>query len=119
MTVSARAAADTPTTIVVTLSVLLAVGAVVYIARLFRRDHKIRWEGRDIRVLVEDVRHVATNESGSPTLRYRLSWEEDGVTRRIEGRETVLARHAPQLKKGREIDIKYLSDDRILFVFDK
>lgn len=101
------------------ISVIIVVGSIAYIVYLFCRDHKILSQGRDIRVLVEDVRHVATNDSGSVTIDYRISWNEDGVARYAEGRDTILAARSPSVQKGCEVDIKYLDDDHILFVFDK
>ncbi|MFI5921924.1 hypothetical protein ACIA8M_25705 [Streptomyces anulatus] len=103
---------------VVVLSVAMAVGAIAYIARLFVRDHKIDTRGRDIRVLVEDVRQVGTNDSGSVTIAYRLSWIDGGEARYVEGRETLLARRVPLVRKGCEVDIRYLDDDHLSFVFD-
>ncbi|MEU8668154.1 hypothetical protein AB0C71_14780 [Streptomyces anulatus] len=103
---------------VVVPSVAMAVGAIGYIASLFVRDHKIDTRGRDIRVLVEDVRHVGTNDSGSVTIKYRLSWNEGGEARYVEGRETLPARRLPQVRKGCEVDIRYLDDDHLAFVFD-
>lgn len=103
---------------VVVLSVAMAVGAIGYIARLFVRDHRIDTQGRDIRVLVEDVRHVGTNDSGSVTIKYRLSWNEGGEARYVEGRETLPARRVPQVRKGCEVVIRYVDDDRLSFVFD-
>lgn len=103
---------------VVVLSVAIAVGSFGYIASLFVRDHKIATRGRDIRVLVEDVRHVANNDSSSVTIAYRLSWNEGGEARYVEGRETILARRVPQVRKGCEVDIRYLDDDHLSFVFD-
>ncbi|MFF8503991.1 DUF3592 domain-containing protein [Streptomyces anulatus] len=103
---------------VVALSVAITVGMIGYIASLFVRDHKIATRGRDIRALVEDVRHVATSDSGSVTVKYRLSWIEGGEARHVEGRETIPARRLPQVRKGSEVDIRYLDDDHLAFVFD-
>lgn len=49
---------------------------------------------------------------------YRLSWNEGGEARYVEGRETLPARRVPQVRKGCEVDIRYLDDDRLSFVFD-
>ncbi|MEV0261558.1 hypothetical protein AB0I49_09460 [Streptomyces sp. NPDC050617] len=105
--------------LILVISIAIAIGAVAYIVHLFIRDHKIETRGRDIVAVVEDVRHVATSDSGSMTVKYRLSWHEDGATRYAEGRETILAARFPRLQKGCQIDIKYLDDDHIAFVFDK
>ncbi len=105
--------------LILILSVAITVGAVAYIVHLFIRDHKIETHGRDIVALVEDVRHVATSDTGSMTVKYRLSWREDGAIRYVEGRETIPAARFPRLQKGRQVDIKYLDDNHISFVFDK
>ncbi|MGW2113127.1 hypothetical protein [Streptomyces sp. NPDC001948] len=100
-------------------SAAIAVGTVSYIIHLYRRDHLIDTRGRDIRALVEDVRRVAEYDGGSITIKYRLSWQENGATKYAEGRETILAHRSSQVQKGCEIDIKYLDDEHISFVFDK
>ncbi|MFI8436830.1 hypothetical protein ACIGJO_24365 [Streptomyces sp. NPDC079020] len=101
------------------ISAVIVVGSTAYIVHLFRRDHKIRSQGRDIRVRVEDVRLVSTNDSGAATIKFRLSWHEDGVIRYAEGRDTISAFHSSKVQKGCEVDIKYLDDGHILFDFDK
>jgi hypothetical protein len=101
------------------ISIAIIGGSIAYIVRLFMRDHKIRWEGRDIRAVVEDVRYLGSNDGGSSNIKYRLSWTEDGVTKEVEGRDTVSAFYSSRLQKGCEIDIKYLDDNNIRFVFDK
>ncbi len=103
----------------VIISIVLFVGFISYIVHLFRRDHRIRWEGRDILAVVEDVRYLGSNDGGSANIKYRLSWTEDGVTKEVEGRDTVSAFYSSRLQKGCEIDIKYLDDNNIMFVFDK
>ncbi|WP_327711322.1 hypothetical protein OG912_24955 [Streptomyces sp. NBC_00464] len=102
----------------VIVSVILVVGAIVGIGRLFVRDHKIETHGRDIKAQVEDIRHVGTNDGGSFEIAYRLSWREGDARRTVDGRDTVLASRMPQLQKGCEVDIKYLDDAHILFVFN-
>lgn len=106
-------------TVAIIISVLLTVGAIGYIVHLFIRDHRIRAHGRDIRMRVEDVRHLATNENGAATIRYRLSWREDGEIRRVEGQDTISGFHASQVQKGRDVLIRYLDDDHVQFVFDR
>ncbi|MDV9198245.1 hypothetical protein [Streptomyces sp. Wh19] len=69
--------------------------------------------------MVEDVRYLGSNDGGSSNIKYRLSWTEDGVTKEVEGRDTVSAFYSSRLQKGCEIDIKYLDDNNIMFVFDK
>ncbi|MFF9350731.1 hypothetical protein [Streptomyces sp. NPDC014734] len=101
------------------VSFIIVAGGISYIVRLFVRDEKIRSQGRDIRALVEDVRYVSSNDGGSTTIKYRLSWQEDGATTYVEGRDTISAFRSSQVQKGCEVDIKYLDDDHILFVFDK
>ncbi|MFC9759249.1 hypothetical protein, partial [Streptomyces sp. NPDC056921] len=101
------------------VSAAIVIGTVSYIIHLFLRDHMIDTHGREIRALVEDVRRVAEYDGGSITIEYRLSWHEDGETKYVEGRETILARRSSQVQKGCEVDIKYLDDDHISFVFDK
>lgn len=105
-------------TFAVIISVILTVGMIAYIVRLFLRDDKIKTHGRDIKALVEDVRHVGTNESGSFEIAYRLSWREGDVTRHVDGRDTIPASRMPKVQKGCEVDIKYLDDAHILFVFN-
>lgn len=100
------------------VSAVIAVGFVGYLATLFKRDHDVRWNGRDVRALVEDVRHVGTNDAGSFEITYRLSWQEDGARKTVEGRETISARRFPQLRPGHEIAIRYLDDRNVRFVFD-
>ncbi|MEV0282273.1 hypothetical protein AB0I22_38705 [Streptomyces sp. NPDC050610] len=106
-------------TFVIILSVVIFVGFIAYIVNLFIRDHKIGTHGRDIHALVEDVRYLGSNDGGSVTIKYRLSWYEDGATRYAEGKDTIPAYRSSRLQKGCEVDIKYLDDDHILFVFDK
>lgn len=103
---------------VVIISGILIVGTIAYIVHLFIRGHKIETHGRDIKALVEDVRHVGTNDSGSFEIAYRLSWCEDGVTRRVDGRDTIPASRMSKVRKGCEVDIKYLDDAHILFIFN-
>lgn len=105
--------------IAVAISVIITVGVISYIVHLFRRDHMIRWHGRDVLALVEDVRYVSSNDGGSTTIKYRLSWQEDGETKYVEGRDTIPAFYSSRVQKGCEIDIKYLDDDHLHFVFDK
>ena len=105
-------------TFAIILSSCICVGLVAYIVSLFIRDHNILSRGRSLRVRVEVVRHLGTNESGAVTVGYRLSWREGGVTRRVEGRETIPARHVQRLQAGCEVDIKYLDDDHILLMLD-
>ncbi len=106
-------------TFVIVLSVVICAGAVAYIASLFISDHHILTRGRDVRARVEEARHLGANENGAVTLAYRLSWREGAATKRVEGRETIPARHAPRVRVGDEVDIKYLDDNHILFMFDK
>ncbi|WP_326770588.1 hypothetical protein OG978_43335 (plasmid) [Streptomyces sp. NBC_01591] len=103
----------------VIISVILVVGSIAYIVHLFNRDHRIRSQGRDLRALVEDVRYISSNDGGSANIKYRLSWCEGGVTRHVEGRDTIPAFYSSKVQKGCEVDITYLDDDHILFVFDK
>ncbi|MFB8033926.1 hypothetical protein ACFC5Z_13415 [Streptomyces sp. NPDC056004] len=100
-------------------SAAIAVGTVSHIIHLSLRDRMIDTHGREIRALVEDVRRVAEYDDGSITIAYRLSWHEDRETKCVEGRETILARRSAQVQEGCEIDIKYLDDDHISFVFEK
>lgn len=101
------------------ISVVTFGGGFFFLLHLFRRDQKILWEGRDVRALVEDVRHLGTNDSGSVEIKYRLSWSEDGATKQVEGRDTISAARSSRVQKGCEIDIKYLDDRNIMFIFDK
>ncbi|MCX4968034.1 hypothetical protein OHA98_25390 [Streptomyces sp. NBC_00654] len=100
------------------ISAVLVLGSLAYIIHLFRRDHRIRSQGRDVRALVEDVRLVSTNDSGAATIKYRLSWHENGATKYVEGRDTISAFHSSKVQKGCEVAIRYLDDDHILFDFD-
>ncbi|MEV5674097.1 MULTISPECIES: hypothetical protein [unclassified Streptomyces] len=113
------ASVDFAIAISIIISVIIVAGSIAYIVYLFFRDQKIWSQGRDIRVLVEDVRHVGTNDSGSVTIDYRLSWNEGGVVRHVEGRDTILAIRSSAVQKGCEVDIRYVDDDHLLFVFDK
>ncbi|QKT11653.1 hypothetical protein [Rhodococcus sp. W8901] len=106
-------------TFAIIISVVLIAGSIGYIAYLFIGDHRIRSKGRDIRVLVEDVRHISTNDSGAVTIRYRLSWRENGETKHLEGEETIPGFYSPNVQKGCEVNIRYLDDHHILFVFDQ
>ena len=100
-------------------SVVISASVIAYIIYLFIRDHKILSQGTDVRALVEDVRYVSSNDGGSTTIRYRLSWVQGDVTKQVEGKETIPALYASKVQKGCEVNIKYLDDDHILFVFDK
>ncbi|MCX4732261.1 hypothetical protein OG520_27885 [Streptomyces sp. NBC_00984] len=104
---------------VAVISVVLVVGSIAYIVYLFHRNQEIRSKGRDIRALVEDVRYISSNDGGSANIAYRLSWHEDGVVKQVEGRDTISAFYSSKVQKGCEVDIKYLDDDHIMFVFDK
>lgn len=99
------------------IGALVAVGAIVFISYLFVRDHRIRSRGRLIRARIDDVVRVATSETGAVTVKYRLSWREDGAPRQVQGRETISARNAARMLVGAEIDIVYLDDDHVLFEF--
>ncbi|MFF4078766.1 hypothetical protein ACFYZN_05110 [Streptomyces sp. NPDC001777] len=103
----------------IALSVVIVGGFIAYIVHLFLRDHRIDTRGRDITALVEDVRYVSSNDGGSTTIKYLLSWQEDGATKRVEGRETIPAFYSSKVQKGCEIDIKYLDDNNLQFVFQK
>ncbi|WP_307360721.1 hypothetical protein [Microbacterium murale] len=100
------------------IAAVLAIGVTLYLVHLFRRDHRIRTRGRRVRARVEDVRHVTSADTGAVTIRYRLSWIENGVTKRVEGRETILAKRVAEVQRGREVDIIYVDDDHIQFEFE-
>ncbi|MFI7100865.1 hypothetical protein ACIBK8_16020 [Streptomyces sp. NPDC050161] len=104
-------------TFVVALSIALAVGGIAHIVRLFIRDHRIETHGRDIQALVEAVRYLSSNDSGASTIWYRLSWQEDGTTRQVEGRDTIPAFYSSRVQKGCVVTIKYLDDDHLHFDF--
>ncbi|CAI0924576.1 hypothetical protein V2T44_05225 [Serratia ficaria] len=101
------------------ISIILFAGAIAYIAYLFQRDHKIQSQGRDVQARVEEVRYLSANDNGTTNIKYRLSWHENGVTKQVEGKETIPAFYSSKVQKGCEVDIKYLDDDHIQFVFDK
>ncbi|MEE1736699.1 hypothetical protein PUR49_09300 [Streptomyces sp. BE147] len=82
------------------ISAVLVVGGAAHITHLFRRDHRIRSQGRDVRALVEDVRLVGTNDSGAAIVKYRLSWYEDGSMKYVEGGDTVSVIHSSMVQKG-------------------
>jgi hypothetical protein len=101
------------------ISVIIIAGSIAYIAYLFNRDHKIQSQGRNIQALVEEVHYISSNENGTTNIKYRLSWHEGGVTKQVEGKETIPAFYSSKVQQGSEVEIKYLDDDHILFVFDK
>ena len=101
------------------ISVILTVGVIAYIVYLFNRDHKIQTQGRDIQARVEEVHYISSNENGTTNIKYRLSWQEGDVTKQVDGKETIPAFYSSKVQQGCEVDIKYLDDDHILFVFDK
>ncbi|CAI1200615.1 hypothetical protein [Serratia quinivorans] len=101
------------------ISVILTVGVIAYIVYLFNRDHKIQTLGRDIQARVEEVHYISSNDNGSTNIKYRLSWHEKGMTKQVEGKETIPAFYSSKIQKGCEVEIKYLDDDHISFVFDK
>ncbi|MNI50729.1 hypothetical protein D3C73_1054140 [compost metagenome] len=101
------------------ISVILTVGVIAYIVYLFNRDHKIQTLGRDIKARVEEVHYISSNDNGSTNIKYRLSWHEKGMTKQVEGKETIPAFYSSKVQKGCEVEIKYLDDDHISFVFDK
>jgi hypothetical protein len=101
------------------ISVIIIAGSIAYIAYLFNRDHKIQSQGRNIQARVEEVHYISSNENGTTNIKYRLSWHEGGVTKQVEGKETIPAFYSSKVQQGCEVDIKYLDDDHILFVFDK
>lgn len=101
------------------ISVILTVGVIAYIVYLFNRDHKIQTLGRDIQARVEEVHYISSNDNGSTNIKYRLSWHEKGMTKQVEGKETIPAFYSSKVQKGCEVEIKYLDDDHISFVFDK
>ncbi|RZT94596.1 hypothetical protein EV681_3017 [Advenella incenata] len=106
-------------TFAIVISVLICAGIVAYIVYLFIRDHKILSQGTDVRALVEDVRYISSNDGGSITIRYRLSWTQGEVIKQVEGKETIPAFYSSKVQKGCEVNIRYLDDNHILFVFDK
>ncbi|MCS4267242.1 hypothetical protein [Serratia sp. BIGb0163] len=101
------------------ISVILTVGVIAYIVYLFNRDHKIQTLGRDIQARVEEIHYISSNDNGSTNIKYRLSWHEKGITKQVEGKETIPAFYSSKVQKGCEVEIKYLDDDHISFVFDK
>ena len=101
------------------ISVIIIVGSITYIGYLFNRTHKIQAQGRDIQARVEEVHYLSSNENGTTNIKYRLSWHEKGMTRQVEGKETIPAFYSSKVQQGCEVEIKYLDDDHILFVFDK
>ncbi|MFH8530113.1 hypothetical protein ACH4GE_17035 [Streptomyces tendae] len=105
-------------TFVVALSAVIVVGGIAHVVRLFVRDHRIETRGRDIEVVVEAVRYLSSNDTGAATIWFRLSWQEDGATRRVEGRDTIPAFHSSRVQKGCVVGIKYLDDDHFHFDFD-
>lgn len=101
------------------ISVIIIVGSITYIGYLFNRTHKIREQGRDIQARVEEVHYLSSNENGTTNIKYRLSWQDGDVTKQVEGKETIPAFYSSKVQQGCEVEIKYLDDDHILFVFDK
>jgi len=100
-------------------SVIIIVGSITYIGYLFNRTHKIQAQGRDIQARVEEVHYISSNENGTTNIKYRLSWQEGDVTKQVEGKAPIPAFYSSKVQQGCEVDIKYLDDDHILFVFDK
>ncbi|WP_399096265.1 hypothetical protein ACGH2B_28940 [Streptomyces sp. BBFR2] len=106
-------------TFVVALSVVITVGAIAHIVRLFIHDRRIEAQGREIQALVEEVRYLSSNDGGSSTIRFRLSWQENGATRQVEGKETIPAFYSSKVQRGCVVGIKYLDDDHLRFDFTK
>ncbi|MFG2601147.1 DUF3592 domain-containing protein [Streptomyces sp. NPDC048462] len=106
-------------TVGVVIGIVVGVTCVSWIVTLFVRDQRIAAHGRDVRALVEDVRVTARNESDSVTIRYTLSWSENGGPKRVTGTETVSVRREAEVRAGREVNIRYLDDENLRFVFDR
>ncbi|WP_260255899.1 hypothetical protein [Streptomyces sp. 840.1] len=103
----------------VAIGIVGGVICVSWIVTLFVRDHRIAVHGRDVRALVEDVGVIARNDSDSVTIRYTLSWSENGGPKRVTGTETVPVRREAEVLAGREVNIRYLDDENLRFVFDR
>jgi hypothetical protein len=104
---------------VIIFSVIFIVGMVAYIVYLFNRDHKILTQGRELQATVEEVSYISSNDNGTINIKYRLALPEGAATRSVEGKETISAFNASKIQKGNKVDIKYLDDQHILFMFDK
>lgn len=105
--------------IAIVFSVVFIVGMIVYIVYLFNRDHRIQTQGRDLQATIEDVTYISSNDNGTLNIRYRLAVQDGSVTRAVAGTETISAFYASKMQKGQNVDIKYLDDRHILFIFDK
>ncbi|MGY5959195.1 DUF3592 domain-containing protein [Kosakonia sp. BK9b] len=105
--------------VTIIFSVIFIVGMVAYIVYLFNRDHKIQTLGREMQATVEDVSYISSNDNGTINIKYRLALNEGETPRSVEGKETISAFNAAKIQKGNKVDIKYLDDQHILFVFDK
>ncbi|WP_313353374.1 DUF3592 domain-containing protein [Kosakonia cowanii] len=105
--------------IAIAFSILFIVGMIAYIVYLFNRDHRIQSQGRDLQATIEEVSYISSNDNGTQNIRYRLAIHDGSVTRSVEGKETIAAFNSPKMQKGQKVDIKYLDDQHILFIFDK
>lgn len=103
----------------VVIGIVVGGVCVSWIVTLFVRDQRIATHGRDVRALVEDARVIARNDSDSVTIQYTLSWPENGGPKRVTGTETVAVRREAEVREGREVNIRYLDDDNLRFVFDR
>ncbi|MFH8533766.1 hypothetical protein ACH4GE_35760 [Streptomyces tendae] len=104
-------------TFVVALSAVIVVGGITHVVRLFVRDHRIETRGRDIQVVVEAVRYLSSNDTGAATIWFRLSWQEGGATRRVEGKDTIPGFYSSRVQKGCVVGIKYVDDKNFHFNF--
>ncbi|HEI8868144.1 hypothetical protein [Serratia sp. AKBS12] len=101
------------------ISVIIFAGFFGYLAHLFYRDHKIETQGRTLQARVDEVHYRSSNDNGTVNIRYRLSWQEEGISREVEGKDTIPAFYSSKVQQGSEVTIKYLDDEHITFVFDK
>ncbi|MDA4891344.1 MULTISPECIES: DUF3592 domain-containing protein [Microbacterium] len=106
-------------TVGVIIALITGTVGLAWVVWLVVQDRRIQAEGRDVRVLVEEARVVARNDSSSVTVRYRLSWSEGGRVRRVEGTETIGAHRMQAVRAGEEVTIRYLDDGQLRFVFDR
>lgn len=84
---------------------------------MFYKDALIKNHGVELNAKIINIRERSSNEGGSSNIHYSLWVDFPDGQRLVEGKNTVSTFYASQLEPGKEIQIKYLNDDNIRFIF--
>ncbi|MDZ7320483.1 hypothetical protein N4G41_02430 [Kosakonia sacchari] len=101
------------------LVIALVGGFVLYIGRQCYLAYQTDQHGRLLNAKILSMRSTGSNDGGSTNVVYELAVDFDGVERIVKGSQTIDTFYSSQLEPGKEIQIKYLDDENILFQYRK